>query len=419
MADKTKKTEKTEKGLGIGKILLVVFMVFIITPLLIFGIIYYTNDNVRMEANKVLITLPGPLGEHFRTYPTKGEIDKQKISIAQYLVEIDNSRAIDKLTLIKNEDEVLYNDIIKLMLRLKPDKAKTIIDEIRKNLIKKDILLRTVDQIEQEKEKETMDKAKYYESISPITVMDEVESAIENNEMTYSELADVFQNINDENAAYLLQYIDENKRDNIINNFAFDEKKNSIRVLLSTMKDKEANLKNTAEIYSTENPEELVGVIGNTETYSIDDLAVIYKNIGLKKAAQVLSKINDEELIHELVNVIKEREILSSGEDLLTNDLLKAYKVYRDFDKNVAELTSIYEKMSDGQIAELIKRMIRISSGRENYPLNNGETITISDEDIALSILSKFNERKLAAILTNLDSNLATEITKKLSMPNP
>lgn len=419
MADKTKKTEKTEKGLGIGKILLVVFMVFIITPLLIFGIIYYTNDNVRMEANKVLITLPGPLGEHFRTYPTKGEIDKQKISIAQYLVEIDNSRAIDKLTLIKNEDEVLYNDIIKLMLRLKPDKAKTIIDEIRKNLIKKDILLRTVDQIEQEKEKETMDKAKYYESISPITAMNEVESAIENNEMTYSELADVFQNINDEKAAYLLQYIDENKRENIINNFAFDEKKNSIRVLLSTMKDKEANLKNTAEIYSTENPEELVGVIGNTETYSIDELAVIYKNIGLKKAAQVLSKINDEELIHELVNVIKEREILSSGEDLLTNDLLKAYKVYRDFDKNVAELTSIYEKMSDGQIAELIKRMIRISSGRENYPLNNGETITISDEDIALSILSKFNERKLAAILTNLDSNLATEITKKLSMPNP
>lgn len=419
MADKTKKTEKTEKGLGIGKILLVVFMVFIITPLLIFGIIYYTNDNVRMEANKVLITLPGPLGEHFRTYPTKGEIDKQKISIAQYLVEMDNSRAIDKLTLIKNEDEVLYNDIIKLMLRLKPDKAKTIIDEIRKNLIKKDILLRTVDQIEQEKEKETMDKAKYYESISPITVMNEVESAIENNEMTYSELADVFQNINDENAAYLLQYIDENKRKNIINNFAFDEKKNSIRVLLSTMKDKEANLKNTAEIYSTENPEELVGVIGNTETYSIDDLAVIYKNIGLKKAAQVLSKVNDEELIHELVNVIKEREILSSGEDLLTNDLLKAYKVYRDFDKNVAELTSIYEKMSDGQISELIKRMIRNSSGRENYPLNNGQTITISDEDIALSILSKFNERKLAAILTNLDSNLATEITKKLSMPNP
>lgn len=415
MADKKK---KTEKELSVGKILLVVFLVFIVTPILITGIIYYTNDSFKMEANEVLTKFPGPLGDHFKTYPTKNELNEQKISIAKYLVEIDNNRAIDKLTLIKNEDEVLYNDIIKLMLRLKPDKAKAVINEIRKNLIKKDIILRTVDQIETEKEKEITDKAKYYESLTAITAVKEIESAINNNQITYFKLASIFQNMKNENAAYLLKYIDENMRKNIIDNYNLDEKKSSIDTLLSTMHDKEVKLMHTADIYATENPEKLVNTIGNTETYKVNELAVIYKSIGVKKGAKVLSQTNDEAFVHELVNEIKEREILINGEDLLTDDMLKAYKIYRDFDKNVAELTSIYDKMSDAQIANLIKRMIRNSTTSKKYTLNNGETITITDEDLALTILKNFNERKLAAILTNLDNNLAADITKKLSMPS-
>lgn len=413
-----KKTNQTEKGLGIGKILMVIFMVFIITPIIIVGIIYYTNDNFKLEANKVLVVLPGPLGEHFKSYPTKTELDKQKVSIAKYLVEIDNNRAIDKLKLIKNDDEVLYNDIIKLMIKLNSNKTKVIMDEIRNNLVKKDILLRTVEQIDVEKEKEIVDKAKYFENLSPITAINEIEADIEENKIAYSELAKIFENIKKENAANLLKYMDEVKRDKIIDNFGYDEKKREMKVLLSTMNDTESKLKHAAEIYSTENPEKLVSIIGNTGTYKIDDLAVIYREIGVIKGAQILSKLNDDNFVHELVNEVKEREILLNNEDMLTDDLLKAYKVYRDFDKNVNELTSIYEKMDDKQIAELIKRMIRNSTSSKTYTLNNGENISISDEDLALTILRKFNERKLASVLSNLDNNLASDVTKKLSLPN-
>lgn len=413
-----KKTNKTEKELGIGKILLVIFIVFIITPIIIVGIIYYTNDNFKLEANKVLVMLPGPLGEHFKSYPTKPELDKQKVTIAKYLTEIDNNRAIDKLILIKNEDEVLYNDIIKLMIKLNANKSKTIIDEIRNNLVKKDILLRTAEQIDVEKEKVILDKAKYYESLSVITAINEIEADIEGSKMTYSEVAKVFENIKAENAVNLLKYMDENKREKIIDNFSYDEKKRDIKVLLSTMNDSESKLKYAAEIYSTESPEKLVDIIGNTGTYKINDLAVIYKNIGIIKGAQILATLDDENLVHELVNEMKKREILLNGEDLLTDDLLKAYKIYRDYDKNVGELTSIYEKMSDKQIAELIKRMIRNSTNSKTYTLNNGEVISISDEELALTILRRFNERKLASVLSNLDNNLASDVTKKLSLPD-
>lgn len=412
------KTNQTEKELGIGKILLIVLTVFIITPILIVGVIYYTNDNFKTEANKYLVSLPGPIGSYFNTFPTKIELDSQKITIAKYLVEIDTNRASDKLVLIKNEDEVLYNEIVKIMLKVKPNKTKSIVDEVRKSLMKKDVLARTIEQIDTEKKTEIVDSAKYFEKLSTITAIREIEDSLESGEMTYLELGNIFENMKNENAVNLLRYLNDDTKNRIINNFTFDEKKQEIKILLNTMNDNELKLKNAAEIYSTENPEKLVSIIGNSDTYKIDDLALIYKNIGVIKGSQILAKVEDENFVHELVNSIKEKEILISDEDLLTEDILKAYKVYRDFDKNIADLTLIYEKMSDSQIAELIKRMIRNSGNPQNYHLSNGEVISISDEDLAFSILKKFSDRKVASILTNLDNNLASEITKELSLPN-
>ncbi|WP_432400567.1 hypothetical protein [Wukongibacter sp. M2B1] len=411
------KEKQSEKGLGIGKIVFIIITVFMITPLLIASLIYYTNDDFKMQANKYLVGLPGPIGEYFNSYPTKKEVDSQKIAIAKYLIEIDDSRASDKLTLIKNEDEVLYNEIIKVMLKLNPNKTQNITNEIRKNLLKKDILTRTMEQIDEEKKEEVVDKAKYYESLSTMTAIEKIGSDLENKRVSYIELGKIFENMKNENAVKLLRYLEDDIAVKIISNFSFDEKKRNINNMISSIDDNEKKLKNLAEIYSTESPEKLVDIIGNTQTYKLNDLATIYKALGVKKSAKILSLLDSEEFVHELINNIKEKEILVKGEDLFTDDILRAYKIYRDFDSNVTELTSIYEKMSDTQIAELIKKMIRNSSEPEIYELFNGEFLSISDEDLALSMLKKFNERKLASILSTLDTSLSSEITRKLSMP--
>ena len=70
-----------------------------------------------MEANKYLVNLPGSMGDYFSSFPTKPELDNQKVAIAKYFTEIDTSRASDKLILIKNEDEALYNEIIQMMVK--------------------------------------------------------------------------------------------------------------------------------------------------------------------------------------------------------------------------------------------------------------------------------------------------------------
>lgn len=221
------KESQSEKGLGIGKILVIILTVFIITPLFIVGMIYYTNEDFKMQVNEYLVKMPGPVGSYFKSYPTKKEIDSQKITIAKYLVEIDNSRASDKLTLIKNEDEILYNELVKVMLKLNPNKTKSIVEGIRKNLIKKDVLTRTVDQIDEEKNKEIVDKAKYYENLSTIMAIREIESALKDQKTSYSELGNIFENMKNENAINVLRYLDDDVRMRIINNLSFDEKKMS------------------------------------------------------------------------------------------------------------------------------------------------------------------------------------------------
>ncbi len=409
---------QTEKELGFGKIILIVLTVFIITPILILGVIYYTNDDFKMEANKYLVNLPGTLGDYFSSFPTEAELDNQKVSIARYFVEIDESRASDKLILIKNEDEILYNQIIQMMVKLNSNKTENIIEEVRNNLVKKDVLARTIEQIDAEKEEEVIDSARYFENLSTISAIREIQANLDSGEMTYTELANVFDSMKNENSAHLLRYLDEDIKNQIINNFRYDTKKREIQALLSTMEDNDLKIENSSEIYSTENADELVRIIGNSETYTIDDLAIIYKGIGTVKGAQVLAKVDDEDFIHELISTIKEKEILINQEDLITEDILRAYKVYRDFDDNVEELTSVYERMNDAQAAELIRRMIRNSGSPQNYHLKNGEVISISDEDLAFSILRKFSERKVASVLAFLDTNLASEITKKLSLPN-
>ncbi|MDK2917388.1 MAG: hypothetical protein PWQ37_121 [Candidatus Petromonas sp.] len=408
----------SEKQLGIGKIFLILFTIFILLPILILGIIYSTNDDIKMQMNRYLTKLPGKIGDYFKAYPTKEELSSQVKSIANYLVEIDNDRATDKLTLIKNEDEKLYSDIIKVMLKLNSNKTQTIVESIRRNSIKKDVLVSTLNQIEREKEREVLSKAEFYEKLSPITAIDKIISSLDNGSTSFKDLGVIFENMKEDTAIMLLSNLNEDIRNNILENISSDEKRRNMEALIASIKDRQANLNNIADIYSIESPDKLVNIIGNTQTYVLDELASIYRNMGVLKSAQVLSKVNNDDFVMELINKIKEQEILSTGRDLLTEDILKAMKIYRQFNNNVAEMSSIYEKMDNRQISALIKRLIGNAGTPKKYFLDNGEVITITDEDLALAILKNFDDRKLASVLSFLGDNLSSEISRKLTIPS-
>ncbi|WIF94637.1 hypothetical protein [Caminicella sporogenes] len=411
--------EKNKQGIGIGKILLIVFIVFFIIPMTILAAIYYTNENFKMEANKYLSKLPGAVGDYFENYPTKEEINNQIHLLANYLIKLDDNRAVDKLNLIKSKDQKAFNDIIKLMYKANSIKTKKILDSMRNNSMKTNLLKNILVQIEKEEDNEIISQAKYIESLSTIIAVNKIKSDIVQNKISYKDLAKIFENMDEEKAAELLRYIDSDVKDEILDDFTSIQARNSISMKINELKDKQLQLKNLSDIYSIESPANLVKILGNTKTYKMEELAEIYRNIGVLKTAQILSNLEDNKFIFELINSIKEKEILLKGKDTVTDDILKAIKVYRQFNNNVKELTAIYEKMDEKQIAELIKRMIRNSGKPVKYVLGNGNTISFTDEDIAINVLKNFNEKKVASILSYLDSNLSSEISKKLAIPVP
>jgi len=412
MSAKEKKKDQKLKG---WKILIIILIVFILVPILILGLVYNSNDNFKMAANEYLIKLPGPLGKYFESYPTKEEFSTQITKIANYLISIDENRAKDKLTLIKNEDKQAYNKIINIMLDRNPNRTSRILEEIRKSTLKEDVILSTIEDIELEKENEILEKVKHFESLSKLNCIDEINKALQEGSITYKELSEIFERMDRENSSLILRFLDKSISDNIINSFSSRNQKDEIRNHISAIIDQEQHLINMAKIYETETIDVLAEIIGNTQTYSINELSIIYKNIGVIKGAQVLSKIEDNDFVYGIINNIKEVEILMNDEVLVSEDLIKAVKIYKDYDKNVDELSKIYEKMPDSEIAQFIKQMYR-SNTNSSYNLSHNNII-ISDQDIAISLLKKFSERKIGSILSFLDINLSSEISKKLAMP--
>lgn len=149
----------------------------------------------------------------------------------------------------------------------------------------------------------------------------------------------------------------------------------------------------------------------------MDDLAVIYKALGPKKSGEVLAKSNNESFVFDLVAKMKANELLIGGQDLITPDLLKSLKIYKEFDDNVLELIDVYSKMDMNRVIAIVRNMMLNASPSEIYELNNGQLITISDEDLILEILTSFPRDKIAQILSSLDQTLSSELTRKLALP--
>ncbi len=118
-----------------------------------------------------------------------------------------------------------------------------------------------------------------------------------------------------------------------------------------------------------------------------------------------------------LLKKMKENEILDSGQDKLTPDVLKSLKIYKEFDDNVKELVNVYSQMGTDKVVNNVRNLLINAAPSQTYDLNNGELITISDEKLVLEILRSFPEAKKAEILSLLDNTLSTELTRKLALP--
>lgn len=415
VATKQESNEAGKEKKGKGGCLVVLLILFL-TPLLALSALYFLNDDFQLSLNGLMSGLPGPVGDYFEKFPTRAEALEKVRVVSDYVLELDTPRAVDKLLILQNDDKRAYDDVVKDMLRINPNKTKSILEALREATVNKDALSNAVLSIESEKQDDIKAEASYISGLPSNAAVEAVQDIIEDGINGHRNAAAIFEFVSDSIAVDLLYRLDQVDRDKIFAALS-DAKAMAIRNAYSAKQRRITDLQQVANVYSSEAASSLIDTIGSTGSYTMDDLAIIYKALGPKKAGEVLAKSDNETFVFELVAKMKANELLIGEQDLLTPDLLKSLKIYKEFDDNVLELKEVYAKMDVTRVASIVRNMMLNASPSEVYELNNGQTITISDEDLILEILNSFPRDRVAQILSSFDQTLSSELTRKLALP--
>ncbi len=403
---------KGKKILGI----IILLIIIILLPIIIFGSIYFLNEDFKLEANRVLRGAPGPIGDYFESMPTELEKQRDIKKIADYYLSIDKNAAVDKLEKIKVQDESLYDNIIKYMVRDNPNRTKDVLDVIRRNELNEDLITSTINEIDEDINESYSEDANELLNLSLPLAKEQMEEIISSSLNGHLLLSEILKNLSDENIANLITLLDDEDFSGVLNSFSKAQQE-SIKKIISNKKTNENDLNSIIEVYKSKNAETLADLLNQESEYTFDELVYIYENLEPKLAGQVLAKVNKEEFTIRLTNRIKENQILKTGSDELTKDILKSLKLFTEFDDNISELTQMYNTMDSQQVSNILEGMMRSSILPEIYQFDNGETLELSDEDVAIEILNNFNTNKRSEVISLMTDAMASQVSRKLSLP--
>lgn len=395
---------------------LVILLAIFLTPLIAIGGFYALNREFRLNVNGVMSNVPGGIGNYFSKFPTKAEERAQVRTISEHFITLQNDRAVDKLLVLKSEDRRIYDEVVQDMLRINPNKTRVILESIRGATVDNNVLVNTIQRIAEESEQEIKDLAASLSTMSPDVAVEEVMKIISSGINGHIKAAEVLNLVPVEQARAILYQMDAVDQNRIFAGMD-TQHANAIKNAQAAILKRQEDLIQMASVYKSEVSETLLNTIGNTNTYTVDELAVIYKHLGPKKAGEILSKVENESLVFDIVSKVKENEMLSTGSDKLTPDMLKSLKIYKEFDDNIKELVSIYSKMPNNRVAEVVRNMLINAAPSKIYDLDNGELIRISDEDVVLALLRGFPSNRVGELLTLLDGTLSTELSRQLALP--
>jgi len=396
--------------------IIILLIIIILLPIIIFGSVYFLNENFKLEANRVLRDAPGPIGDYFESMPTALEKQRDIKTIADYYLSIDINSAVDKLEKIKAQDEALYDNIIKYMVRDNPNRTRDVLDIIRRNELNEDLITSTINEINEDVNKSYSEDANKLLNLSLPLAKKEMEGIIKSSLNGHLLLSEILKNLSDENIATLISILDEPDFNGVLNSFSKVQQE-SIKKILSNKKTNENDLNSIIGVYQSKRAETLADLLNSEGDYTFDELVYIYENLGPKLAGQVLAKINQEEFTIRLTNRIKENQILKTGSDELTKDILKSLKLFTEFDDNINELTQMYNTMNSQQVSNILESMMRSSRIPEIYQFDNGEALELSDEDVAIEILNNFNTNKRSEVISLMTDAMASQVSRKLSLP--
>ncbi len=398
------------------KTIITVFLILLL-PLLILTGLYFAVPPFQEMVNQLLIYAPFGIGEKIASKPTDEQIEQQVAEVASYLLKLDQERALDKLKVIKTEDKSSYDKVIKAMIRLSPHKTEKLIKAIRAQNQADSTLLNTLKQIDEEKATALKEKADFLMTLDALSASQEIKNILDEEVDAHRTVAAIYENMDNQKILEINKQLFKNDVSQI-NDFLSPQKKTDLQSLTNAAAIADEELEQLAENFASKRVKELVPLIGDTNTYKLEELAIIYQKLGPKLGGAVLAEVNNPAFTEEL-NAEISRNLRSRGlKNDFSKDLYKSVNIHRDYADNLSELVRIYQNVDDAKVADTIRRLYWNSDKVETYTLSNGEEISISDSKLALDLLQSFSPEKIASILAKLDNNISTEISTKIVLPN-
>ncbi|MBZ2173874.1 hypothetical protein K8M07_01225 [Schnuerera sp. xch1] len=394
-----------------GKLKLIIIIFVIIMLIITLSLLYFNNATFKSKADNLFKKLPGNGNRNTSSSFTDSELNTMKEDLAGYYLSLEPDVAADKLYIVKNDDETLYSDVIKLMNSRSSSKTAQIITLIRNIENREGSLISIYEEVKEKNQNSLLEKTSRLENQDLLMTINEIESGT----ISGVDLSAIFTNMSEEKAADILYYIDEEIREQILYSIKGD-KRSSINSEILSKSNQIIRLTNSASLYETKPIEISLKEIGNTETYSIDELGVIYNNLSVLKSAEILSKIEDDSFIQELFVAIRKDEQLN-GEQSTTDDISKAIQFISEYNNKIDNLVNVYEDMDSNKIAEIVEQMINNDTTVTAFEINSEPIFEISDASIIIDVLSRIKDKTLSEIINDLSTENASMLTQMLARP--
>lgn len=439
-------TTKDENKKKSNKIAIILSLVLAI--LLFVGIMYFANKNVQNTINKFLLKTP-LIGEQIRSKPTDKEVEAQKEKVANYYLDLSKERALDKLLLLKNEDSKIYSEILRKMRSFDYNKTTKLEEEIREYELARDFLQREVDAIEKENEENISQDAKYYSKLSLSQTInrmrDEIKlkgldkiggegeeeisfylDTLEDDDIEYlDKFKKTLDDMKIDRVAQILYYLnqDDNSLNEVsnLNNFYLilmdgfgKEKRLEIEKAINDYKNELFALNQKSYLYSNMEAQKATTMLENQENFKLEELVFIFQDMPYYKAGEILAGFKENEYKNEILNLIADYENIKTNRPMNKNriDIIAAINYFEDYNKNLLDLVSIYQKMSAQEIGKVLEEVI------DSAILENNESVyKKSQEEQMLDVLRRLKPKFVSEILNTMQLEMKTELSKKIGLP--
>ncbi len=403
------------KNRGYKKIKLIVLAT---TILIILGgttFAYFKLPTFNQKVKNLISKIPWSTYSKGESLLTEKETNDKMEDLAEYYISLDVKEAADKLYLIKKDDEMLYSNMVKLMNKKSSPKTSEIIKLVRNLENRGDLLVALHDEISREKQKQINLKINRLEEQDLIMTVKEIKNILSADTNSKEEVAEIFNNLDESILSNAMYYLEEEYREQVLD-LLEEDKRSSIESQVSTISNKKLHLKDLANFYETKTLEAALKEIGNTEQYTIEELGVIYSNLSIIKAAEILSNVDDEDFIKDVLASVRREQNLNNIEPT-TEKITEAIDFIEEYNRKINDLVKVYERMSPDKIALITEKMINNDSTVTVLQWDSEPVFEVTDAMIITDVLSKLKDKTLSRVINLMSTDNAYKLTQMLAKP--